>query len=45
MPAGPVEAARCELAAAFLDDLRRIDAQLRDTQKELAAVVRRPERA
>ena len=27
-PAGAVEAARCELAAAFLDDLRRINAQL-----------------
>jgi transposase len=32
-PAGAVEAARCELAAAFLDDLRRIDAQLLDVKK------------
>jgi transposase len=38
-PEGAVQAARCELAAAFLDDLRRIDAQLRDTKKQLAAVV------
>jgi transposase len=37
--AGAVEQARCELAAAFLDDLRRIDAQLRDTRKKLATVV------
>jgi len=36
---GAVEQARCELAAAFLDDLRRIDAQLRETKKQLAAVV------
>ena len=34
-----VAAARCELAAAFLEDLRRIDAQLRDTKKKLAVVV------
>ena len=34
-----VTAARCELAAAFLEDLRRIDAQLRDTKKKLAVVV------
>ena len=39
-PAGAVEAARCELAAAFLDDLRRIDSQLRDTRKKLATAVR-----
>jgi transposase len=32
-PVGAVEAARCELVAAFLDDLRRIDAQLLDTKK------------
>ena len=38
-PAGAVEAARCELAAALLDDLRRIDAQLRETRKKLAAAV------
>ena len=33
-------AARHELAAQFLADLRRIDAQLRDTRKKLAAAVR-----
>jgi transposase len=38
-PSGAVEA-RCELAAAFLEDLRRLDAQLRDTKKKLAAEVR-----
>ena len=39
-PAGAVEAARCELAAAFLDDLRRIDAQLLDAKKKLTVAVR-----
>ena len=39
-PSGAVEAARCELAAAFLDDLRRIDAQLRDANKKLDVAVR-----
>src|SRR5690348_3095148 len=39
-PAGAVEAARCELAAAFLDDLRRIDAQRREAKKKLDAAVR-----
>jgi transposase len=34
-----VEGARCELAAAYLDDLRRIDAQLRETRKKLAVAV------
>jgi transposase len=38
-PAGAVAAARCELAAALIEDLRRIDAQLRQTRKKLAAVV------
>jgi transposase len=38
-PAGTVGAARCELAAAFLDDLRRIDAQLRETRKKLTTAV------
>ena len=32
--------ARCEVAAAFLDDLRRIDAQLRETKNKLTAAVR-----
>ena len=39
-PAGAVETARCELAAAFVDDLRRIDAQLGDVKKKLTAAVR-----
>jgi transposase len=39
-PAGAVAAARCELAAAFLDDLRRIDAQLLEVTKKLTAAVR-----
>ena len=32
-PSGAVEAARCELAAAFVEDLRRIDAQMRDAKR------------
>ncbi len=39
-PSGAVALARCELAAEFLDDLRRIDAQMRDTKKKLALAVR-----
>jgi transposase len=39
-PSGAVEAARCELAAEFLDDLRRIDAQMLGTKKKLAVAVR-----
>ena len=38
-PAGAVEAARCELAAAFVEDLRGIDARIRETRKKLAAAV------
>ena len=38
-PAGAVDTARCELAAAFVDDLRRIDAQQRETRKKLAVCV------
>jgi hypothetical protein len=38
-PPDAVAAARCELAAAFLDDLRRIDAQTRETRKKLATAV------
>jgi transposase len=34
-----VEAARCELAAAFVEDLRRIDAQMRDAKKKLTVAV------
>ena len=39
-PSGAVASARCELAAEFLDDLRRIDAQMRGTKKKLTAAVR-----
>ena len=38
-PAGAVDVARCELAAAFLEDLRRIDTQLRDTKNKLTTAV------
>ena len=38
-PEGAVQAARWELAAAFLGDLRRIDAGIRETRKKLAAAV------
>jgi transposase len=34
-----VQAARCELAAAFVEDLRRIDAQMRDAKAKLAVAV------
>jgi hypothetical protein len=39
IPSGPVAAARHDLAAQFLEDLRGLDAQLRDTKKKLAAAV------
>jgi hypothetical protein len=39
-PAGAVDAARCELAAEFLADLRRIDAQMREAKKKLTVAVR-----
>ena len=39
-PAGAVARARCELAAEFLTDIRRLDAQRRDTGKKLAAAVK-----
>jgi len=39
-PSSPAAAARCELAAEFLADLRRLDAQRRDTRTKLAAAVR-----
>ena len=39
-PAGAVEAARGELAAEFLEDLRRIDAQMSDAKKKLTTAVR-----
>jgi len=39
-PSSPAARARCELAAEFLADLRRLDAQLRECNKKLAAAVR-----
>ena len=39
-PPDAVAAARRELAAEFLEDLRRIDAQMRDAKKKLATAVR-----
>ena len=39
-PSGAVALARCELAAEFLDDLRRIDAQMRGTRQKLTTAVR-----
>ena len=34
-----MQAARCELAVAFLEDLRGIDARIRETRKKLAVAV------
>src|SRR5438552_3027677 len=39
-PAGAVAQARYDLAAEFIEDLRRLDAQLRDTRKKLTAAVK-----
>jgi transposase len=39
-PSGPAAGARCELAAEFLADLRRLDVQLRECNKKLATAVR-----
>ena len=39
-PSGAVEVARRELAAEFLEDLRRFDVQMRETKKKLAVVVK-----
>jgi transposase len=39
-PADAVTKARCELAGEFLGDIRRLDAQLRECHKKLAAAVR-----
>jgi hypothetical protein len=39
-PSGPAATARRELAAEFLADLRRLDGQLREVSKKLAAAVR-----
>ena len=41
-PSGAVALARCELAAEFLEDLRRLDAQMLATKKKLAVAVRTP---
>jgi transposase len=38
-PAGSVAVARCEFAADFIEDLRGIDARIRETRSKLAAVV------
>jgi transposase len=38
-PDGAVATARYELALAFVEDLRRIDEQMRDTKKRIAAAV------
>jgi transposase len=40
MPPDAVAAARWELAAALIEDLRRIDGQMRETRKKLDAAVR-----
>src|SRR5258708_24642374 len=39
-PSGAVEAARCELATEFVEDLRRIDERMRETRTKLAIAVR-----
>jgi transposase len=39
-PAGPVQAARHELAAEYAADLRQLDGKLRDTRKKITAAVR-----
>ena len=39
-PSGAVDRARAELAGEFLEDMSRLDAQLRGTRKKLAAAVR-----
>ncbi len=39
-PAGAVETARHELALEFLEDLRRIDGQMRETKKRLEVAVK-----
>jgi transposase len=38
-PAGAVETARWELAGELLDDLRRVDARIREARKKLAAAI------
>jgi transposase len=38
-PPDAVAAARCELAAAFIQDLRGVDARIRETRKKLAVAV------
>ena len=41
-PSGAVAQARHGLAAEFVEDLRRLDAQLRDTRNKLTAAVKAP---
>jgi transposase len=38
-PAGALEAARCELAVALAEDLRGVDARIRQTRAKLATAV------
>ena len=38
-PAGAVEAARCQLAAELTEDLRTVDARIRETRKKLTVAV------
>ena len=38
-PPDAIAAARCELAAVFVEDLRGVDARIRETRKKLAAAV------
>jgi hypothetical protein len=40
MPAGAVQAARCELAAELTEDLRGLDIRIRETRKKLTEAVR-----
>ena len=39
-PSGPAEIARWQLASDFLEDLRRLDEQMKQTKKKLAAAVK-----
>jgi transposase len=39
-PAGAVEAARCQLATELVEDLRGVDARIRETRKKAATAVR-----
>jgi len=39
-PADTVQAARCQLAAGLTEDLRGVDAAIRETRKKIAAAAR-----